>query len=95
MKHVLAVCVMIVMSACAGAPVQEMSDARQAVRAAQAAGAEERAPAELAEAQRLIADAQESLQRHEYGQAQDTAVQARRQALRALDISREAAAAER
>jgi hypothetical protein len=95
MKHVLAVCAMIVVSACAGAPVQEMSDARQAVRAAQAAGAEERAPAELAEAQRLIADAQEYLQRHEYGQAQDTAVQARRQALRALDISREAAAAER
>ena len=86
---------MIVISACAGAPVQEMSDARQAVRAAQAAGADERAPAELAEARRLIADAQQHLQRHEYGLAQDTAVAARKQALRALEISREAAAAER
>jgi len=95
MKRVLAVCVMMIASACAGAPVQEMSDARQAVRAAQAAGAEERAPAELAEARSLIAEAQEYLQRHEYGQAKDTAVEARRKAIRALDISREAAAAER
>ena len=95
MKHVLAVCVMIVTSACAGAPVQEMSDARQAVRAAQAAGAEERAPTELAEARKLIADAQQQLQRHEYGQAQDTAIEARRLAIRALDIAREAGAGER
>jgi hypothetical protein len=95
MKRVLATCLMIVISACAGAPVQEMSDARQAVRAAQAAGAEERAPAELAEARRLIADAQQHLQRHEYRLAEDTAVAARKQALRALEISREATAAER
>jgi hypothetical protein len=94
MKRVLAACMLMIVSACAGAPVQEMSDARQAVRAAQAAGAEERAPAELAEARRLIGEAQEYLQRHEYGQAQDTALEARRQAIRALDKSREAAAAE-
>ena len=95
MKRLLAVCIMAILSACAGAPVQEMSDARQAVRAAQAAGAEERAPAELAEARKLIAEAQQQLQRHEYGRAQDTALEARRQAIRALDISREATAAER
>jgi len=95
MKRVLAVCILAMLAACVGAPVQEMSDARQAVRAAQAAGAEERAPAELAEARRLIAEAQQSLQRHEYRDAQDTAVEARRQAIRALDISREAASAER
>jgi hypothetical protein len=95
MKRVVAVSLLMIASACAGAPVQEMSDARQAVRAAQAAGAEERAPAELAEARRLIDHAQQQLQRHEYRQAGDTAVEARKMALDALEISRKAAAAER
>jgi hypothetical protein len=94
MKRLLAVGIMTIVSACAGAPVQEMSDARQAVRAAQAAGAEERAPTELAEARKLIAEAEQHLQRHEYGHAQDTALEARRQAIRALEISRGATAAE-
>jgi hypothetical protein len=79
------------LAACAGAPVQEMSDARQAVRAAQAAGAGERAPAELASAQQLIDEAQQHLQRHEYRQAQEAALEARQQAVRALEVSRQAA----
>ena len=95
MKRIVSVSLLMVVSACAGAPVQEMSDARQAVRAAQAAGAEERAPAELAEARRLIDHAQQQLQRHEYRLAGDTAVEARKMALDALEISRKAAAAER
>jgi len=70
------------LAACETAPpVQEMSDARQAVRAALAAGAEERAPAEMAAAQQLIDEAQQQLQRHEYRQAGDTAIEARQQAL--------------
>lgn len=94
MKKIVAIC-LFAMAACAAAPVQEMSDARQAVRAALAAGAQERAPAEMAAAQQLIDEAQQQLQRHEYRQAGDTATEARQQALRALEISREAAAAGR
>jgi hypothetical protein len=88
MKRAVATCLLIAAAACTAAPVQEMSDARQAVRAAQAAGAEMRAPEELAAAQRLIDEAQQQLQRNEFRQAGDTAVEARRHALRALEISR-------
>ena len=40
----------VTLSGCAGAPLQEMSDARQAVRAAERAGAAKHAPEPLAEA---------------------------------------------
>lgn len=90
MKHRAAVCLLILVAACAGAPVQEMSDARQAIRAAQAAGAEERAPAELGRAQSLIDEAQQHLQRREYRDAGRVAAEARQEAVRALEISRAA-----
>lgn len=78
------------LAACSGAPVQEMSDARQAVRAAQAAGADEHAPERLADAIRLIESAQKDLQRHDYRSAQQAAVEARRCALEALETARAA-----
>lgn len=90
MKNIAATCLLMLLGACAGAPVQEMSDARQAIRAAQAAGAAERAPEELAGAQRLIDDAQGRLQRHEYQEAGRLANEARDLALRALEVSRAA-----
>ncbi|MBS1199670.1 MAG: hypothetical protein H6R27_348 [Proteobacteria bacterium] len=94
MKHFALACLLLIAAACAGAPVQEMSDARQAIRAAQAAGAQERAPAELGRAQTLIEDAQRQLQRHEYQDAQRSALEAREEAVRALQLSREAASAQ-
>jgi hypothetical protein len=92
MKHLAAVVLLLLVAGCAGAPVQEMSDARQAIRAAQAAGAEERAPGELGRARSLIEEAQRQLQRHDYREAGRNAVEARQQAVRALEISRQAAA---
>jgi hypothetical protein len=78
------------MGGCAGAPVQEMSNARQAVRAAQRAGAEQHAPALLAEAQQLVDQAKENLQRGEYRVARDQAEQARAKALEARRLAEEA-----
>ncbi|HSD52611.1 MAG TPA: DUF4398 domain-containing protein [Burkholderiales bacterium] len=75
---------------CVGAPVQEMSDARQAVRAAVRAGAEQHAPAELAEAQRFLDQAKGHLQHGKYREAREEAVQARDKALEARRIAEEA-----
>lgn len=90
MKYAAAVCILVSLAACTAPPVQEMSDARQAVRAAQAAGAADRAPEQLAAAERLVEDAQSHLQRKEYRLAQQAAVEARREAMRAMALSREA-----
>jgi len=78
------------LAACAGAPVQEMSDARQALRAAQAAGADEYAPVPLAEAERLVGVAQAELEQRDYRSAQQAAIEARKQALQALESARAA-----
>lgn len=90
MRYAPAILILGLMAACTAAPVQEMSDARQAVRAAQAAGAAERAPIELAEAQQLIDEAQLYLSRKDYRRAEKAAVEARAAAIRALNAAREA-----
>ena len=90
MRITIAACMLVMLSACSGAPVQEMSDARQAIRAAQAAGASEKAPVQLRRAQALIDEAQARLQRHDYKQAEINAVQAREEAVRALETARAA-----
>lgn len=74
-------------AACAGAPVQEMSDARQAINAARAAGAAERAPEHFALATDLLTQAEDALQRHDYRSARMQAAQARQRALEALRIA--------
>lgn len=78
---------------CAGAPVQEMSDARQALRAAETAGAEEHAPELLAEAERLLASARSNLYKGEYRAARDEAEQARDKAMEARRVAEQAKAA--
>ncbi len=70
-------------SGCVGWPVQEMSDARQAIVAAQKAGAGEYAPDTLAQAQKLLADAKESANHGDYRAARDQAEQAREKAIEA------------
>ncbi len=81
---VLAAVVFLGLSACAGAPVQEMSNARQAIAAARSAGAEERAPEQFTQATALMAQAEDSLQKNDYKSARAQAVQARSRALQAL-----------
>lgn len=77
---------------CAGAPVQEMSDARQALRAADRAGAEEHAPELMAEAERLLASARANLYKGEYRVARDEAEQARDKAMEARRVAEQATA---
>lgn len=90
MRQAVAI-VLLCLAGCVAAPVQEMSDARQAVRAAQSAGAAERAPQELGTAQDYIAQAEAHLERRAYRPARDAALEARRLAIRALELSRAAA----
>jgi hypothetical protein len=80
-----------VLAACAGAPVQEMSNARQAIRAAHDAGAERAAPRQLTEARGYMEQAEASLQNRNYRDARRNAVAARGKAAEALDAARSAA----
>ncbi len=80
---------LLALTACATAPVQEMSDARQAIHSAEASGAMQRSPTILLAAQRLLREAQERLETGAYGEARryaldarDTAIEAREQATR-------------
>jgi hypothetical protein len=61
-----------------------MSDARQAIAAAQVAGAPERAPNDFAAAQAAIARAEAHLQAQEYTSARMAALEAKRHASAAL-----------
>lgn len=79
---------LLCLAGCVAAPVQEMSDARQAVRAAQAAGAAERAPQELGAAQDHVRQAEAYLEQHAYSSAKKAAIEARRMAIHALEMSR-------
>ena len=68
----------------AGAPVQEMSDARQAIAAAQNAGATSATSAEYQSAQAAIERAEGHLEAHEYTRAKLAAQTAKRHATVAL-----------
>ena len=78
------VVVALALAACAGAPVQEMSNARQAIRAARDAGAEKSAPQKLNEAETLLNRAEDSLERRAYREARRNAIAARDKAAEAL-----------
>ena len=65
-------------------PVQEMSDARQAITAAKEAGAAERAPDDLRAAVEFLESAEQSISAKNYVQARRDAVQAKSKALNAL-----------
>jgi hypothetical protein len=73
------------LAACAGPPVQEMSNARQAIKAARDAGAEKKASATLQEAEALLDRAEDNLQKRAYKDARRDAIAARGKAAEALD----------
>jgi hypothetical protein len=75
----------------AGAPVQQMYDARQAVEAAQKAGAAKYAPELLAEAQTHLKTAKASMDEGEYRSARDEADLARQKAMEARRAAEAAA----
>ncbi len=77
----------LLLGACAAAPVQEMSNARQALDAARKAGAETHAPQQLKSADDRLQRAEEALMEGDYKKARAEAEAAREQAVRAQDES--------
>ena len=65
-------------------PVQEMSDARQAISAAEQADAGRLAADTLADARRFLEDAERQIQDEAYGPARMNAVRAKNRAVQAL-----------
>jgi len=82
--------VLVCLTGCSGAPVQEMSDARQAIAAARVAGAPDRAPNDFAAAQAAITRAETHLQAQEYTRARIAALEAKRHAAVALGVAEKA-----
>ena len=83
--------IMLSVSACETTPpVQEISDARQAIAVAKEAGAEKLAPYHLRAAEQYLASARQLAGDKDYGQARRDAKQAR---MKAIDALREAEAA--
>lgn len=78
---------MVGLTACVSAPVQEMSDARQAIRAAEAAGAERYAPEPLQKAHQLLERAQRRLEAGSYFDARHYALEARDSAIQAQEAA--------
>ena len=77
--------IVLALTACAVAPVQEMSDARQAIYSAEAAGAVQRSPDALLTAQRRLQEAQERLEAGAYAEARRYAQDARDEAIKARE----------
>jgi hypothetical protein len=79
------------LSACeTTAPVQEMSDARQAIQVAREAGAEAHAKMELQEALDHLQSAERELSAEEYKEARRDALLAKAKAIQARDRSKSA-----
>lgn len=79
---------MLLFAACETAPpVQEMSDARQAITVAREAGAADLAAAELAAAEKYLQNAEDKLDDHEYREARNAALEAKLRAQKALQLS--------
>lgn len=79
---------LVLLGACVSAPVQEMSDARQAIQAAEEAGAATLAAQALSDAKRLLTSAERKLQREAYASARQDARESRRRATEALEKAR-------
>lgn len=79
--------VLLAFSACAGPPVQEMSDARQAIQAAEAAGAQTYAPVVLSQARTFLASAEQKLGKRAYNGARNDARLAKQKATHARSIA--------
>lgn len=83
----VAVILLACLAACAGAPVQEMSDARQAIHAAEEAGAAEHAPRLLSQARTFLASARQKVEKRAYNQARKDARNARDKAKEAREVA--------
>ena len=75
------------MAGCQSAPVQEMSDARQAITVAKDAGAEKLAPGDLKAAMDYLESAEGFISQRQYDMARRDAVNAKASALDVLRLS--------
>ena len=80
---------LLFVAGCQSAPVQEMSDARQAITVAKKAGAAEYAPADLKAAVDSLHSAEGFINQRKYDMARHEAVRAKASALQALQTSEE------
>ena len=80
---------LLALAACQSAPVQEMSDARQAISVAKKAGAETHAPSDLQAAMNYLESAENFIGQRQYAKARADAVSAKASALDALRVSSE------
>ena len=80
----------MVASCAVAPPVQEMSDARQAIAAAEDSDAERLAPEPLSEARELLEQAEIQLRDRTYSLARTNAIRARDRAVEALQASQTA-----
>ena len=84
----LLIAIILIGAGCGTAPpVQEMSDARQAIAAAKEAGAAQSAAEDLRAAEAFLDSAQRKLSERAYGQARRDALQAKSKALDALALT--------
>jgi hypothetical protein len=90
-RFTAAVAAVLLIGCATAPPVQEMSDARQAIAAAEEADAAERAPDTLNEARRFLETAEDLLRQEAYGPARVNAVRAKNRAVEALEASQQAA----
>jgi hypothetical protein len=89
MLRALLTLIALVVAGCVTAPpVQEMSDARQAISAAEQANAGRVAADTLADARRFLAEAEQQIQQQSYGPARMNAVRAKNRAVLALRSTR-------
>lgn len=84
MIRVLAIVVFLLAGCVTAPPVQEMSDARQAISAAELADTDRVAADTLADAHRFLAEAERQIQEQNYGPARLNAVRAKNRAASAL-----------
>lgn len=85
MTRSIGIALLLALAACgSGPPVQEMSDARQAIAVAREAGAESHAAEDLNAAEEYLERAQRNLSDRAYGEARRDALKAKLKALDAL-----------
>lgn len=86
-QQVLLINLVMMVLGCANVPTQEMSDARQALKAARDVHAEQYALFVLQDAEQALVLAEENLQAGSFNQARDEAITAKERALRAYDMA--------
>ena len=81
---------LLLVVACGSAPVQEMSEARQALEAARVAGAEQHAAEGYARARALLRTAEDMLNGRHFRKARESAAMARDEAIQARETAQQA-----